>query len=59
MHTRLVEQSDGKLIVHLSEDNGKSWQPQIHKNLWVKKIAEKFIKSEYPKAKFVGVVKAS
>lgn len=59
MHTRLVEQTDGKFLVYWSEDAGKSWHHEPHKNLWVKKIAEKFAKNEYPQAKFVGTIKAS
>lgn len=59
MHTRLVEQANGQFKLEWSEDGGKTWNHKTHKNLWVKKLAEAFAKSEYPKAKYIGVSKAS
>lgn len=59
MHTRLVEKSDGSFNLEWSEDQGETWNHEIHRKLWVKKLAISFAKSNYPKAKYIGVVKAS
>lgn len=57
MHTRLVEYPDGTFNLEWTDNGGKTWNKEVHRKLWVKKLAEAFVKNLYPKAKFLGTSK--
>ena len=59
MLTRLVEYADGTFNGEWSEDNGKTWHKEVHRKMFMKKLAERYIKGAYPKARFIGTVQES
>lgn len=59
MQIRLIEKQDGTFNGEWSDDNGKTWNQEIHRKMFLKKLAERHIKGAYPKAKFIGTFKAS
>lgn len=57
MHTRLIEQVDGSYNIEWSEDKGKVWHPEVHRKIFVQKIAARLAKTLYPKAQYLGTMK--
>lgn len=57
MFTRVVEHTDGTFVGEYSED-GKVWNEIQTRKIYLKKLAESRTKGAYPKAKFIGTIKA-
>lgn len=57
MFVRLLEKEDGTFNIQWSNDDGKTWHDEVHRKMFLKKLAERHAKGTYPKAKYLGTVK--